>query len=119
MARADQLLASYRRHVSLTPRAQLPLSQRVWLIVYPPDDERRMVIRICPRHRGGARAGVPRPCAAQPVRHQSGTGHPAGVVGCLAGGAGMGRGTIRDYGPLQERFAAVIRGSLRPYGERG
>ena len=29
MARADQLLASYRRHVSLTPRANLPLSQRL------------------------------------------------------------------------------------------
>ena len=46
MARADQLLASYRRHVSLTPRANLPLSQRVWFIVYPPEDERRMVNRI-------------------------------------------------------------------------
>jgi len=46
MARADQLLASYRRHVSLTPRASLPLSQRVWFIVYPPEDERRMVNRI-------------------------------------------------------------------------
>ena len=32
MARADQLLASYRRHVSLTPSAHLPLSQRVWFI---------------------------------------------------------------------------------------
>jgi len=46
MARADQLLASYRRHVSLTPRTNLPLSQRVWFLVYPPEDERRMVNRI-------------------------------------------------------------------------
>jgi hypothetical protein len=46
MARIDQLLASYRRHVSLTPRGNLPLSQRVWLVVYPPEDERRMVNRI-------------------------------------------------------------------------
>jgi hypothetical protein len=46
MARIDQLLASYRRHVSLTPRGNLPLSQRVWFVVYPPEDERRMVNRI-------------------------------------------------------------------------
>jgi hypothetical protein len=46
MARIDQLLASYRRHVSLTPRGNLPLSQRVWFIVYPPEDERRLVNRI-------------------------------------------------------------------------
>jgi hypothetical protein len=46
MARIDQLLASYRRHVSLTPRGNLPLSQRVWFVVYPPEDERRMLSRI-------------------------------------------------------------------------
>lgn len=47
MARTDQLLASYRRHVSLTqPRRDLPLSQRIWFVVYPPEDERRMVNRI-------------------------------------------------------------------------
>jgi hypothetical protein len=46
MSRIDQLLASYRRHVSLTPRGNLPLSQRVWFVVYPPEDERRMVNRI-------------------------------------------------------------------------
>lgn len=46
MARIDQLLASYRRHVSLTPRGNLPLSQRVWFVVYPPEEERRLVNRI-------------------------------------------------------------------------
>ncbi|MEJ2328038.1 MAG: hypothetical protein P8Y25_15065 [Chromatiaceae bacterium] len=46
MARIDQLLASYRRHVSLTPRGNLPLSQRVWFVVYPPEDERRLANRI-------------------------------------------------------------------------
>lgn len=46
MARIDQLLASYRRHVALAPRTNLPLSQRVWFVVYPPEDERRMVNRI-------------------------------------------------------------------------
>lgn len=46
MARIDQLLASYRRHASLTPREHLPISQRVWFVVYPPEDERRMLNRI-------------------------------------------------------------------------
>lgn len=46
MARIDQLLASYRRHVSLSPRGNRPLSQRVWFVVYPPEDERRMLNRI-------------------------------------------------------------------------
>ena len=46
MSRIDQLLASYRRHVSLSPRGKLPLSQRIWFVVYPPEDERRMVNRI-------------------------------------------------------------------------
>jgi hypothetical protein len=46
MARIDQLLASYRRHVSLAPKGNLPLSQRVWFVVYPPEDERRMASRL-------------------------------------------------------------------------
>lgn len=46
MARIDQLLASYRRYVSLPPKTNLPLSQRVWFLVYPPDEERRMVNRV-------------------------------------------------------------------------
>lgn len=46
MARIDQLLSSYRRHVSLTPRGNLPLSQRVWFVLYPPDEERRLVNRL-------------------------------------------------------------------------
>ena len=44
MAKTDQLLASYRRHVSLTRLSHdLPLSQRIWFVVYSPEDERRMV----------------------------------------------------------------------------
>lgn len=46
MARIDQLLASYKRYVSLPPKANLPLSQRVWFLVYPADEERRMVNRV-------------------------------------------------------------------------
>lgn len=46
MTRLDQLLTNYRRHASLAPRANVPLSQRIWFVVYPPEEERRMVNRI-------------------------------------------------------------------------
>lgn len=41
MARLDTLLANYKRHLSVPLRPGLPLSQRVWFCVYPPDEERR------------------------------------------------------------------------------
>jgi hypothetical protein len=46
LARIDQLVASYQRHVGLPLKANLPLSQRVWFVVYAPEDERRMMNRI-------------------------------------------------------------------------
>ena len=46
MNRIDQLLANFRRHIALSPRTNLPLSQRVWFVVYPPEEERRIVNRI-------------------------------------------------------------------------
>ena len=46
MARIDQLLTNFCRHVALPPRTNLPFSQRVWFLVYPPEDERRMKNRI-------------------------------------------------------------------------
>ena len=46
MARIDQLLASYRRYASLPFKANLPLSQRVWFLVYPPEEERRILTRL-------------------------------------------------------------------------
>jgi len=46
MGRIDQLLASYRSHVSLPRQFNRPLSERVWMVVYPPEDERRIVSRI-------------------------------------------------------------------------
>lgn len=46
MARIDDLLESYKRRVALTPQRHLPLSQRVWFVVYPPDEERRILNRI-------------------------------------------------------------------------
>lgn len=46
MARIDQLLSSFKRHVALPLRSGLPLSQRVWFVVYPPEDERRLAPRL-------------------------------------------------------------------------
>lgn len=46
MSRIDQLLASYRSRVALPLQPGLPLSQRVWFVVYPPDDERRLEPRL-------------------------------------------------------------------------
>jgi len=46
MSRLDQLLTSFRRHVSLPLRGGLPLSQRVWFVVYPPEEERRLQPRL-------------------------------------------------------------------------
>ena len=46
MTRLDQLLINYRRHVALPLRPNLPLGQRVWFLVYPPEEERRLLLRI-------------------------------------------------------------------------
>jgi hypothetical protein len=46
MARIDQLLTSFRKHVALPLRSGLPLSQRSWFVVYAPDEERRLVPRL-------------------------------------------------------------------------
>jgi hypothetical protein len=46
MSRLDNLVANYRRHASLPLRPERSLSQRVWFVVYEPDDERRMLTRI-------------------------------------------------------------------------
>ena len=42
MSRIDQLIQSYRRHVSLPLRPGAASAQRVWFAVYPPEDERRV-----------------------------------------------------------------------------
>jgi Domain of unknown function (DUF1788) len=46
MALLDDLLASYKRHVSLPLSNNLPFSQRIWFVVYPPEQERRIQLRI-------------------------------------------------------------------------
>jgi hypothetical protein len=46
MALLDDLIASYRRHCSLPLSSNLPLSQRVWFVVYPPEHERRIQLRL-------------------------------------------------------------------------
>lgn len=46
MGRIDQLLAAYSRQISLPLKLDLPLSQRVWFVVYPPEEERRLATRL-------------------------------------------------------------------------
>ena len=46
MARLDHLLANYRRYVALPRQPHLPLDQRIWFLVYPPEDERRLTSRL-------------------------------------------------------------------------
>lgn len=46
MARLDTLLVNYKRHLAVPFRNGLPLSQRVWFCVYPPEDERRLIDTI-------------------------------------------------------------------------
>jgi hypothetical protein len=46
MSRFDQLLERFKDHLVIPVRPGLPLTQRVWFLVYPPDDERRMINRI-------------------------------------------------------------------------
>ncbi|MEQ1765235.1 MAG: DUF1788 domain-containing protein [Pyrinomonadaceae bacterium] len=46
MNRIDQLLDNYRTHIQMPLRSGLPRSQRVWFAVYPPEDERRISLRM-------------------------------------------------------------------------
>lgn len=42
MSRVSDLIQAYRRHVEIPFRTNLPLSQRTWFLVYPPEDERKL-----------------------------------------------------------------------------
>ena len=42
MSYVDELLAAYRRYVSLPWQQNLAGPQRVWMAVYPPEQERRV-----------------------------------------------------------------------------
>ena len=46
MSRFELLLERYKAHLAMPLREGLPLSQRVWMLVYSPDDDRRMINRI-------------------------------------------------------------------------
>lgn len=46
MSRLDHLIAAYRRHASIPLKQGLPIAQRVWFLVYPPEDERRLKNRL-------------------------------------------------------------------------
>ena len=49
MARVDDLITNFKKHLEIPFRPGLPLSQRVWFLVYPPDDERRVRARMSAR----------------------------------------------------------------------
>ncbi len=46
MSRLDQLEESYRRHVAIPLVPGRPLAQRIWFLVYAPEDERRLQNRL-------------------------------------------------------------------------
>lgn len=46
MNRIDQLLENYHNHLRMPLRPGLPPSQRVWFVVYPSSEERRLLNRI-------------------------------------------------------------------------
>ena len=46
MARLDNLIANFKRHVAIGHRVDLSLKQRIWFLVYPPEDERRLQYRL-------------------------------------------------------------------------
>lgn len=46
MSRIDDLIASYRRFVVLPWPRNLAPAQRVWMAVYPPDEERRLRLHL-------------------------------------------------------------------------
>jgi hypothetical protein len=46
MSRLDQLEASYRHHVAIPLKSGLPVAERIWFVVYAPEDERRLRNRI-------------------------------------------------------------------------
>ena len=46
MARLDTMLANYKSHLEVPLRTGMPLCQRVWFCVYPPEDERRLINSI-------------------------------------------------------------------------
>ena len=46
MGLIDDLLANYKRRAAMPLRSGLPMSQRVWFLVYPQQEERRLATRV-------------------------------------------------------------------------
>lgn len=46
MSRVDDLIANYQRFAHLPWQASLAPAQRVWMAVYPPEDERRLRLHL-------------------------------------------------------------------------
>lgn len=46
MSRLDHLIQSYRRHAAIPLKQGLPVAERIWFLVYPPEEERRLRTRL-------------------------------------------------------------------------
>lgn len=46
MSRINQLVQSYRRHAAIPLKQGLTVAERIWFLVYPPEEERRLRSRI-------------------------------------------------------------------------
>ena len=46
MSRIDQLIQSYRRHAAIPLKQNVTVAERIWFLVYPPDEERRLRTRL-------------------------------------------------------------------------
>ena len=46
MSRVDDLIANYERFVELPWPASLAPAQRIWMAVYPPEEERRLLLHL-------------------------------------------------------------------------
>jgi len=57
VSRVDDLIASYRRFVSLPWPTGLAPAQRVWMAVYPPEEERRLRLHLPEFEAATAQAG--------------------------------------------------------------
>jgi hypothetical protein len=46
MSRIDQIVQSYRRHAAIPLKQNVTAAERVWFVVYSPDEERRLRCRV-------------------------------------------------------------------------
>lgn len=46
MSKIDQLVQSYRRHTAIPLKQNVTIAERTWFVVYPPEEERRLLSRL-------------------------------------------------------------------------